>query len=239
MPLQNITDAKTIFTIEAARYSFILFTSSHRSLESILRELEAAILCGSQVEDGHALRAIESVWQMLDMGFRFGRLLGQIRGLKQKDVDFQITQRMTAEIEYFRNIFQHLNSHIPQIIAEVHPIMGVVSWVSATGNESISIGVGTQPSGVSFHSIPLDQENNKFTKRIVFSAGNKDIDLDEALTALTKGHTYLTNWLTDNNHLNNKIPTPTFAILNKNNLPKEVLSSGKRYIRMKVNTDTK
>ena len=169
---------------------------------------------------------------VFDISFRFGRLLSQIQGLKHNVPAFSLVERFIPKIENFRNIFQHLNTHISSVNGETNPILGVLSWVSKDSSINFSATIGTQPAAVNFSSIPFQVEALKFSRNLVFSAGDVDIDLDKMMQVLSGGNEYLNEWLVSKNRVSDIDLRPTFTSIGAEDARNIGEQSGYKFIRI-------
>ena len=149
--IENISDRIIIYSVEAARFSYKMMESSFSDLQKLLSSIEDDTLTNDI-----ALYVFKYAWQFIDMSFRFGRMLAQIRGLKHKEVGFKGVEKALVDIEKARNYIQHLNSKIPEVSKEIYPILGAVSWASKDKQKSFTVALGAMPTGTSFNSLSFD-----------------------------------------------------------------------------------
>ena len=79
--------------------------------------------------------------------------------------------------------------------------MGVLSWVTKDPTKSITVFVGTGTPDIQLHTVAFDTRRIEFAQRFLFSAGNKDIDLEEIHKSCKRLQKNFNAWLNQNDHL--------------------------------------
>jgi len=224
--LKNTLDRTSIYLIEAARFSHFICEESFDDLLRALRDYE------KKRDNLTALYITRNAWQFIDSGFRFVRLLEQIRGLKHKDPRFKSCEQAVKKIEPFRNFFQHLNSSIPQIKSDTNPMLGAVSWSAEDLKTTFVAALGTLPPGTQVHSLGFDQDLGNFGGDVVIEADNSSLNISQTRADLLKGYDYLHDWLIAGGHVDQKACDPFFISFPAPNHR----ISGMRWIRVHFNT---
>ncbi len=199
--LCNITSTKEILILDALRYSLEIEHKAYIALKKSLRKIEKAH--DKELHSNHSvtLNILSNAWALVDTTYRIRGLVTQVRGLSQKSQELQVFLRSTASINDFRNLYQHLNSEIPKISGTTNPIMGVVSWVTSNPADSITAFLSTGSTEIQAHTVAYDNWNHCFAQVLLFSAGNKDIELDKLHVQCKSIAKHLKNWLKQKNYL--------------------------------------
>ena len=223
--IANLSDRFAIYSIEAARFSFRMMESSFSDLQNLLDLLEH-----DSLTDAIALSIFKSTWLFIDTSFRFGRMLGQIRGLKHNAIEYKRVEKALVDLEKARNYIQHLNSEIPGLSAETYPILGALSWASKDKQRSFTIALGTLPPGTTFHSLSFDTASKEFVDEIELSIDTFSLNLTECNKLIRSGFEYLADWIESKGYSSTAEIQPNFAITTALNLG----IASKRYVRVKV-----
>jgi len=222
--IANISDRIVIYSVEAARFSYKMMEASFCDLQELLRSVE-----NNALTNEIALSAFKYVWQFIDMSFRFGRMLAQIRGLKHKEMGFKNVEKALVNIEKARNYIQHLNSQVPVVSKEIYPILGAVSWASKDKQKSFTLALGALPTGTSFHSLSFDTMSKEFMDDIILNIDTFSVNLTECSKLMCSGFEYLNNWIDTNGYSSTKDIEPNIAIVPALNFD----APSKRYLRVK------
>lgn len=193
--LANVEPTRLNHILDALRYSLELEKKAYHSLSRAFRKIEA-----SDDDKGHpnhtlALNAFSNAWSILDTAHRIRGLITQVPALSQRTPDIQVFIRSTLAVEGFRHLYQHLNSEIPKVKGTTNPIMGVLSWVTKNPSNSITIFLGTGTNETRVHTVSLDTWTGRFAHNLLFSAGNKDIELDQVHSRCRALSKILDKWL--------------------------------------------
>lgn len=199
--LANIESTRHIQIVDALRYSLELERKAFLSIKSALRKIERADDGKGHPNHSVTLHAFSSAWAVIDTAHRIRGLITQVPGLSQKSPEIQVFVRSTATVEDFRHLYQHLNSVIPKINGMTNPIMGVLSWVSSNPSDSFTVFLGTGSKETQIHSVSIDTWNNCFAQNLLFSAGNKDIELDKLHSQCQAVSKFLNAWLKSKGYL--------------------------------------
>jgi hypothetical protein len=221
--ITNISDRIIIYSIEAARFSYKMMESSFNDLQKLLSTIEDDTLTNDI-----SLYVFKYAWQFIDMSFRFGRMLAQIRGLKHKEVGFKGVEKALVNIEKARNYIQHLNSQIPEVSKEIYPILGAVSWASKDKQKSFTVALGAMPTGTSFHSLSFDTMSKEFMGDIILNIDTFSVNLTECNKLMCSGFEYLIDWIDTNGYSSTKDIEPNIAIVPALNFD----APSKRYLRV-------
>jgi hypothetical protein len=159
------------------------------------------------------LSVFKSMWQFIDMGFRFGRMLGQIRGLKHKEIGYIKVEKAMIDVEKARNYIQHLNSQIPQLTSDTYPILGAISWPSKDLQVSYTLALGTLPPGTSFNSLSYDSKNKSFLPDIILFIDTFSVNLSKSYQLFCDGNACLSDWIITNGYSSDVDLQPSYAIV--------------------------
>ena len=225
----NKFDRMTTYSVEAARYSYKMMASSFSSLQDALDSVEH-----SGATTGIDLSIFMSAWQFIDMGFRFGRVLAQVRGLKHKNENYKKVEKALIDIEKARNYIQHLNSQLSQLTGEIYPILGAISWASKDRQKSFICALGAMPEGTSFHSLSFDTVKKEFLNDIILNIDTFSINLTQCNQQMEYGIEYLTTWADENGYLLTDDSSPSIAII-----PALNGITTERYVRIYFDFNTK
>lgn len=195
--LSNVLGQKQILVIDALRLSLEIERAMNSRLWRVLRGIER-LDDASYPRPVTVLNAIGLAWQLIDTTYRIRGLADQVRGLQHKLPEYQLFQRNTASTKAFRNFFRHLNSEIPKLPAGTNPIIGVLSWVTKVPSKSRTIVYGTFPTDGNFHSLVVDTWTGRFASQLHFTAGQKDLDIDNIHKEVTRFRTFFSKWLVNN-----------------------------------------
>jgi hypothetical protein len=225
----NKFDRITIYSVEAARFSYKMMASSFSSLQDTL----------DAVENNGATRGIDlaifmSAWQFIDMGFRFGRVLAQVRGLRHKDESYKNVEKALIDIEKARNYIQHLNSQLSQLAGEIYPILGAILWASKDKQKSFICALGAMPEGTHFHSLSFDTVKKEFVDDIILNIDTFAINLTRCNQQMKDGIEYLTVWANENGYSFTDDSSPGIGIV-----PALNGITTERYVRLYFDFNTK
>ena len=81
------------------------------------------------------------VWNIIDSSHRLRCIIEKTPGLKKKLSWFQLTVRKLKETEVLRNFIQHYNQGIDNLIDNVRPLLGHLSWVEKLNSNEAKIGL--------------------------------------------------------------------------------------------------
>lgn len=225
-----ISDRITTYGIEAAKYSYKIMESSFSEMQNHLDKIK-----DETVSDDIALFVFKSIWQFIDMSFRFGRLLAQIRGLKHRESRYCNAEHALVSIQKARNYIQHLNSQIPSVSDEIYPVLGAVSWASKDKKKSFTMALGMLPTGTSFHSLSFDTRSKEFLSDTILNIDTFSVNITACNKSMQAGFEYLTEWLDANGYTSPKDPVHNIAVVSALNLGAKT----KRYLRVKFDFNKK
>jgi hypothetical protein len=198
--LRNIVEQQQVFVIDAIRLSLEIEKALYTRLWRLLRTIERTS-DKANPRPGTSLSAIGSAWQIVDTIYRIRGLARQVKGLSHKSPEYQLFQRNTDSSEAFRHFYQHLDSEIPKIPLNTNPIIGVLSWVTRDPNKSMTVVYGTFPKEGELHSLALDTWTGSFAQRLVFTAGQMDLDIEATHQEARKFRTFFESWLSEKGFL--------------------------------------
>ncbi len=192
--LKDLGDIRRTFVVDALRYSFSIEDSDYHELWEILRSMEPLFQADDDIET-QVIRALSKAWSLIDLTHKVRRLIQQVRGLPQNTSDVQLFLRATERIDVFRNYFQHLSTEISKISGQSNPIMGSISWVGNTPNESYTF-IATSPcQDVSTPGLAVDTRTMEFTCDLQLSAQNQDLCLRTVHSKVQDLRAFFSDWL--------------------------------------------
>jgi hypothetical protein len=197
--LRNFQGTRYTLIVDALRYSLVLEYRAYAAISRALRAIERDRRL--HPSEARALSAINNAWHIVDVVHRVRGLITSVPGLPNKTPEVQVFLRNTAPTEDFRNLYQHLNSEIGKIRTTTNPIMGVLSWVTQNPSKSITMFLGTGAADIQVHTVALDTWRGEFAQTRLFSAGNRDLELDKIHAGCKRIGSYLNEWLRSNNKL--------------------------------------
>ena len=192
-------ERKNAFTIESARLSLFQVKRAAHLLENETTRIESA--WSDEITFETVTDLLERCWTIIDNIDRARELLLHIKGLKRKTPEVQRFLRGTAEVEVFRNIFQHLATEIPSLPVKTQPSLGAFSWISKEKSVALTVTVtGTEARG-DFYGLAYNTVNREFVCRYQFSFANKDLDVAKVVSECDLFSSFLEEWLDRNDML--------------------------------------
>jgi hypothetical protein len=82
--------------------------------------------------------AIQDIWSIVDSVQRLRKLLRQCPGIKQRSTGMVLFFKSTKQVEPLRNIIQHLETQINELIERDLPVWGVLTWVTVPNPSTFS-----------------------------------------------------------------------------------------------------
>lgn len=193
-----------MLVVDALRYSLLLERNAYAGLTRVLRKMEKHDVT-EHPREAYALSAIGNAWAMIDIAHRVRGLVTQISGLPHRNPEVQLFLRSTKSVEDFRNLYQHLSSGLARLSMPTNPVMGVVSWVTKEPRHSITIYVGTGTRDIQVHTVAYDRQDDKFPQVLLFSAGNRDIEIDKLHASCRRISSFVDKWLVSSGHLSDQV----------------------------------
>ena len=181
------------FQIEAMRYSLRAAAFSFERVVLNTRHFEKT----PQVVDFKSVFALlADCWSVVDTIKRSREVLLHIGGLKRKTDWVQEFLKTTHSIEYFRNIMQHIATHIPNLSDQSHPIMGAYAWV-ASSNPYLchSVWFSGSSEQLTLVSLPIDTWTKQFSDDHMFSLDDREVSLSVAIKACEQFSRKFEDWL--------------------------------------------
>lgn len=197
--LANNIPTRDILLLDALRYSLELERKEYLLLKSSLKRIEKTVSKDHKPSVSSTLKALTSAWEIVDVVFRSYGLVAQIP-IFSRSPEVRLFRQAIQSIKDFRNLYQHLNSEIPRINGPTNPIMGVLSWV-INSQDSLTVFLGSDSPAIHAHTVAIDTHNGCFAQTLLFSAGNKDIELDKVHAECRTIAKFLESWLKANNKL--------------------------------------
>ena len=199
--MKAIESAETtqIHKIEASRYSFVILeTFWDRILALRLHHAD-----GSAIPESAVTELLYSAWGIVDFGFRFCKVVSQVRGLKHKDKRFTTMEKMQQKLTGVRNYIQHLDNETHPKTEQTYPILGALSWSAHDGQTSTTVCLGTLPPDCAMNTMPFSSQEKKYLDEIILHVGESAIELKQAVADLRGAFEYLQEWLEAGNMLQN------------------------------------
>ena len=180
------------FSLRAAEFSFERVIGTAKYLEDI-----------SQVPDFLRVFAlVTDCWSVVDTIKRSREILLHVSGLKRKTDWVQDFLKATSAIEPFRNIMQHIATHIPTLSDQARPIMGAYSWIaSSNSNQSHTVWFSASSQQHTVTSLPVDTWTKQFAMDHMFSLDDREISLSAAIIACDEFSWNFENWLSTEDYL--------------------------------------
>lgn len=166
-----------LLCLDGLRYSGAIFLAAYARVADRLRSFERALASG--VPTSEVVLVVADLWSMVDAVHRMRLLVHRAPLLPKKAPEIRIFLDTTVQIEELRHYVQHINNEIGNLPPSSLPLWGAVSWVGAT-NEStcFTVATGSMHLAHSAPSLAYDRLEQKFVRRIEFSAGKTSIDVD-------------------------------------------------------------
>lgn len=202
--LSNFKNTRHLLVVDALRYALLIEQRAFASLRRALRRIETLNTVKRRPSEAVALTALTAAWTMVDTVHRARDMVRQVPSLSQKKPDVQLFVRNSQEVGTFRDLYQHLNTEIPKMAGKANPVMGVLSWVTKDPRKSITIFVGTGAQDLELHTVVFDTWKNEFVQSTLFSAGNRDINLESLHEDCRRFRRFFDEWLAENNHLSSE-----------------------------------
>lgn len=168
-------DRNQSFLIEALRFSLGSVELAFERIETSAKQLEAQT---ETVALASVFAVMADCWTLVDNADRSRETFSHIRGPKRKSDWVQAFAKATDSVRSFRNVLQHMATHIPRLSDDPSPIMGALAWIdSRNSRESFTVWMSGTSKSHSIATLPLDTWLGKFAGNFVFSIDNREIDL--------------------------------------------------------------
>lgn len=128
------------------------------------------------------LNIVKEIWTIIDSGHRLRCLLEKLPGIKKKQPWYDLTIRKLKETEEFRHHIQHYDREITNILDNVLPLMGHVSWVQILDDPKKILTIAIVPGalrkfkGLEFVN-PLGKDIHAGVNHVTYYVGNLKINL--------------------------------------------------------------
>jgi hypothetical protein len=181
------------FQIEAMRYSLRAAQFSFSRVVSTVKQIEKT----PNIADFMSVFVLlADCWSVVDTIKRSREVLLHIRGLKRKTDWVQEYLKATDPIEHFRNVMQHIATHIPKLTDQSRPIMGAYAWISSNNPHlSHSVWFSGSTEQLTVVSLPVDTWTMQFGDDHVFSLDNREVSLLNAVKACEQFSKSFEDWL--------------------------------------------
>jgi hypothetical protein len=231
--LQNITDKRSIYLIEAVRISYSISEHSYENLYQALHKF-------NDNEQKFDLSIYLNAWSLIDSLHRFGDCIKNIRGFSHKDERYKRFSGHLSEINIFRNYMQHLSAPKTSsklISDDTYPVMGALAW-SLDGSISRTIAYGTLPVGATFNTLGYDTEIGKYVTDIKIGCLDKELSLMKSIELAKECHLYFEEFLALNSYISNEKLDASKIIMGTSDvkaiMEKPEVKTKERYVRISV-----
>ncbi len=189
-----------ILFLDALDYSFEMAKFQKYEIDSVISLLEENIGLKENEYETNAVRLVQTLWGLIDTGYRIRELVQQLPGLKKNSSVLQLFLRHTETVEYFRHYIQHLRSGINTLPEKSTPLWGVISWVSNNDKDTcFTLLTGFAPD-VSAYSCAYDIQNNAFAQRLILSVNNKTVEVCQLAEQLKSLDAFIRKWAEERNY---------------------------------------
>jgi len=117
--IYKISDENTKFSIEALVIVIKMIDVSYSRLVSLLERYEKAI----------SEEVFMQNWLVIGNLNRLRCLIGQVPGIKKNEPWFQLFLRKIRDVENPRNLIEHYDKQLRELILKVRPTLGYISWL--------------------------------------------------------------------------------------------------------------
>lgn len=194
--LQHITNTKDMLIVDALRLTLAIQNRSYVSLVKSLKHIDRNRQDNREYRPklNQGLGVISNSWQIIDTSYRAMKLVKKVKGLKQKLPEVQSFVRTNSKSEVFRHLYQHLDND--SFSGEkIHPILGSVAWEGENPKLCYVLNVGTGSPDIHFYTLSYDTWKKEFAQKLMFSAGNQDIELDKIHASCRSFNRFFNRWL--------------------------------------------
>ena len=192
---------QTLF-LDAIRYCVEMADMSHCRLQQTLTELTSKFKSEKETTNiGTAsLHALSDAWSIIDSVNRLRTLLNQMPYLKKKSPGLISFSKQTEVVEELRNIFQHLNHEIDNLIQNKSTAFGILNWVVPFDSSAKRCYIcSLQPGTIFNRGFPLINPAGKCIAypidMITLIAGGKTVCLSDVMNHVSKLISSLENGL--------------------------------------------
>lgn len=127
---QNL-DRKQMLFLDGIRYSVEMAETAYERLRKTLLTLTNRYLEKKRLRiESLTAQAILDAWVIIDSVHRLRGLLRQMPRVKQKTPNLVTFYKQTEKVEKLRNLVQHLNHEIDDLVRENLPVWGTLNWVA-------------------------------------------------------------------------------------------------------------
>lgn len=168
-------DRNQAFLIEALRFSLGSVELAFNRVVMTSKMLETET---EPVDLVSVFSVLADCWMVVDNADRSREVFSHIRGPKKKSDWVQSFLNKTDNVRSFRNVLQHVATHIPRLSNDPSPIVGSLAWIdSKDSRKSYSVWMSGTSKSHSVTSLALDTWLNRFSGDFLFSIDNREIDL--------------------------------------------------------------
>ncbi len=183
---------QTLF-LDAIRYCVEMADMSHRRLQQTLIELTRKFKSEKETPNlGTAvLHALSDAWSLIDSVNRLRTLLNQMPNVKKKSPRLISFNKQTDAVERLRNIFQHLNHEIDNLIKNKSTAFGILNWVVPFDSSAKRCYVcSLQPGTIFKRSTPIINPSGKRISypidQITLITGGETVCLSDVMNQVSK-----------------------------------------------------
>ena len=168
-------DRNQAFLVEALRFSLGSVELAFNRVVTASKLLETET---DYVDLVAVFSAMADCWMVVDNADRAREVFSHIRGPRRKLDWVQSFLNGTDSVRSFRNVLQHVATHIPRLSNDPSPIVGSLAWIdSKDTRKSYSVWMSGTSKSHSVTTLPLDTWLNRFSGDFLFSIDNREIDL--------------------------------------------------------------
>lgn len=187
LPNDKLSERERIF-IEAIVHSINIIDVSYHRLAKLL------------IDDSDNLATelpMIEVWNIIDSCHRLRCIIEKTPGIKKRESWFQITVRKLKGTEDIRHFIQHYDREIDNLIDQVKPLLGHLTWFHNLNENEFKVGLIVPGAIRKFKGLEVVNPAGKLVRGkidlITFHIGNQKISLSDIFHNLTDFITGLEN----------------------------------------------
>lgn len=174
------SEKSTMFSIEALVIVIRMIDISYSRLVSLLNRYEKAI----------SEEVFMQNWLVIGNLNRLRCLIGQVPGIKKKEPWFQSFFRKIRDVENLRHLIEHYDNQLRDLILEVKPTLGHVSWLILGKDKKLSIKLVSLGIIRNYKSLELVNPVGKNIRfeidHITYYLGNEKLNISNLYYDLAK-----------------------------------------------------
>lgn len=173
LPNDKLSEREIIF-IESIVHSINIIDTSYSRLVSCLYKNDDDMATESPLID---------VWNVIDSAHRLRCILDKAPGIKKKETWFQISIRKLKETEDIRHFIQHYDREVDNLISEVKPLLGHLSWLFVESEDRFQVGLIVPGTLRKFQGLALVNPMGKSVRSridlITFNIGKYQVSISD------------------------------------------------------------